>query len=219
MSRVRSPSEYELHVHTRNTETDPVYQILLNVRSRQQDYSEVARINFFSETGHIRSQLVNLFSRIEVLDENYTRGLSTEIAFRINEALMLQTSEVSVDFRVDIRRLLTERIAPDEEHEQQEEFQPDFDTDDESYNGIRRNPLSRSEISKLNKTEYAGESGEPCMICIEEFYKKEVVITLGCLHVFHSGCLLRWIEENRTCPLCRRSVVDSNKTEASSKRG
>ncbi|MCL7038180.1 hypothetical protein MKW94_024674 [Papaver nudicaule] len=217
MSRVRSPSEYELHVHIRNTETDPVYQILLNVTSGQQDYSEVARINFFSETGHIRSQLVNLFSRIEVLDEIYTRGLSTEIASWINESLSLQTAEVSVDFRVDIHRLITDRIDGDEEHEQLEEFQPDFDTDDESYNnGIRRNPVSSLEISKLNKTEYAGESGEPCMICIEEFCQKVEVIILGCRHVFHSGCLLRWMEENRTCPLCRRSIVHSNKTEASS---
>ncbi|MCL7029367.1 hypothetical protein MKW94_025523 [Papaver nudicaule] len=189
MSRVRSPSEYELHVHTRNTETDPVYQILLNVTSGQQDYSEVARINFFSETGHIMSQLVNLFSRIEV----------------------------SVDFRVDIRRLNTTSIAGEEEYQQREEFQPDFDTDDESYNGIRRSPVPRSEINKLNKIYYAGESGEPCMICIEEFCQKEEVIILGCRHVFHSGCLLRWMEENRTCPLCRRSVVDSNRTEASSK--
>lgn len=48
-----------------------------------------------------------------------------------------------------------------------------------------------------------------CPVCLHEFDKEQEVRVLPlCRHVFHRGCLDRWLEhEQFTCPLCRSSVV------------
>ncbi|KAI3947139.1 hypothetical protein MKX01_011750 [Papaver californicum] len=231
-SRIRLPSEYQLLVDTQiisDIDETIYHQIILNVRSewirhgRRGDTTEirdfpeeVIRINpFFSESDIIRSQLEILFSRSEVLNDNNTRGISTEIISREIEDRMTQTTDVSADFRVNVS-LYTESI----DQEQEEEFQQDFDTQDESYNGIRRNPAPSSEISKLKGFEYVSECGKSggCIICLEDFIDKEEVIMMRCEHRFHSACLLRWFEENSSCPLCRRSIVQNSNSKESSKQ-
>ncbi|KAI3856515.1 hypothetical protein MKW92_022521 [Papaver armeniacum] len=230
-SRIRLPCDYQIRVEPHISD-DTIYQIILTVRNECIRYGgiggtmattemryypeEVARINpFFSDSESIRSQLETLFSRSEVLDENHSRGLSTERISREIEARMAETTDDSADFRVNIC-LYTERTVD----EQEEEFQPDFDTQEDSYNGIRRNPPSSLEISKLKRFEYVSESGESdaCSICLDDFIDKEEVMLMRCGHEFHSGCLLRWFEGKSSCPLCRRSIVQTSSNEELSKQ-
>ncbi|KAI3886100.1 hypothetical protein MKW92_050865 [Papaver armeniacum] len=167
---------------------------------------EVERINlFFSDSESIRSQLETLFSR----------SLSTERISREIEARMAETTDDSADFRVNIC-LYTERTVD----EQEEEFQPDFDTQEDSYNGIRRNPPSSLEISKLKGFEYVGEweNQMHADIAWTIFIDKEEVMLMRCGHEFHSGCLLRWFEGKSSCPLCRRSIVQTSSNEELSKQ-
>ena len=51
--------------------------------------------------------------------------------------------------------------------------------------------------------------GSECPICLEEmkvgeeeFYEVKV-----CGHVFHSVCLLGWLENKRSCPICRKEII------------
>ncbi|XP_026408997.1 E3 ubiquitin ligase BIG BROTHER-related-like [Papaver somniferum] len=230
-SRIRLPSDYQLLVEP-HVSDDTICQIILNVRNQCIRYGgiggtvattemryypeEVVRINpFFSDSESIRSQLETLFSRSEVLDENHTRGLSTERISREIEAGMAEITNVSADFRVIII-LFTESTVD----EQGEEFQPDFDTQEDSYNGIRRNPPSSLEISQLKRFEYVSESGnsDACSICLDDFIDKEEVMLMRCGHEFHSGCLLRWFEGKSSCPLCRSSIVQNSNNEEVSKQ-
>ena len=54
---------------------------------------------------------------------------------------------------------------------------------------------------------------ENCSICQEEFGVKsdvnnaENVMILGCDHAFHGDCLIRWVYEENTCPLCRCKIL------------
>ena len=54
---------------------------------------------------------------------------------------------------------------------------------------------------------------EPCSICHNAIYKKNVVIT-ECSHVFHFSCIVKNIKLNPTngnkCPLCRKSFYEGN---------
>lgn len=47
--------------------------------------------------------------------------------------------------------------------------------------------------------------GPFCMICMDGFGEKDA-IRLSCSHIFHEECLLLWLNQKDTCPLCRRSV-------------
>ncbi|XP_062025645.1 uncharacterized protein LOC133741951 [Rosa rugosa] len=44
-----------------------------------------------------------------------------------------------------------------------------------------------------------------CPICMEDFDFDDGLIAtrLPCLHIFHRHCILRWLETNYKCPLCR----------------
>ncbi|URE07662.1 Zinc finger, C3HC4 type (RING finger) [Musa troglodytarum] len=51
--------------------------------------------------------------------------------------------------------------------------------------------------------------GGSCAVCLCEFEDAEEVRRLNnCRHVFHRGCIDRWLEfDQRTCPLCRTPLV------------
>ena len=51
-----------------------------------------------------------------------------------------------------------------------------------------------------------------CPICYDPMIHN-VSITLPCNHKFHSHCIRRWNETNRTCPLCREIVTNIIKEE------
>ncbi|KAI3963593.1 hypothetical protein MKW92_000170 [Papaver armeniacum] len=197
-SRIRLPCDYQLLVEPHISD-DTIYQIILTVRNECIRYGgiggtmattemryypeEVARINpFFSDSESIRTQLETMFSRSEVLDENHTRGLSTE---RISREL-------------EARMALKQPMIP----------------------RILGNPPSSLEIDEPKRFGYVGESENRmhAMICLDDFIDKEEVMLMRCGHEFHSGCLLRWFEGKSSCPLCRRSIVQTSSNEELSKQ-
>ena len=54
-------------------------------------------------------------------------------------------------------------------------------------------------------------SNEVCPVCLDEFRSGEKIAQCPCKHVFHCKCLLQWLQESNTCPMCKQKV----KTEAS----
>ena len=61
--------------------------------------------------------------------------------------------------------------------------------------------ISRDSINKYQKDEILTS----CAICLENFFKGDVISTLPCSkrHTFHSYCLEEWFNSNILCPLCR----------------
>ena len=41
-----------------------------------------------------------------------------------------------------------------------------------------------------------------CSICLNEVF----AIPMECGHVFHTKCINKWLEQNKTCPNCRCKV-------------
>lgn len=50
---------------------------------------------------------------------------------------------------------------------------------------------------------------EACPVCHEEFVAAEKVTEMPCSHCFHRSCLMRWLEKQNTCPLCRLELPNS----------
>ncbi|KAL0808411.1 hypothetical protein ABMA28_012880 [Loxostege sticticalis] len=47
---------------------------------------------------------------------------------------------------------------------------------------------------------------EECSICFDIILKDQQVTTLPCTHHFHSACIAPWLQEQQTCPNCRKAA-------------
>lgn len=64
------------------------------------------------------------------------------------------------------------------------------------------NGLTNEEISKIPVV-IDVPVGESCCICLGAVEEGDVIRQLACHHNFHQVCILKWLEANITCPLCR----------------
>ena len=50
-------------------------------------------------------------------------------------------------------------------------------------------------------------SSDECSICLEKFKVDDKIILLKCSHKYHSHCITKWFDKDKTCPICRQSPV------------
>ncbi|KAG6533872.1 hypothetical protein ZIOFF_007750 [Zingiber officinale] len=50
------------------------------------------------------------------------------------------------------------------------------------------------------------EESDSCSICLEDLGMTTPVLVMPCSHLFHPGCLKKWLERSCSCPLCRFSL-------------
>ncbi|XVF36917.1 hypothetical protein REPUB_Repub19eG0100400 [Reevesia pubescens] len=90
---------------------------------------------------------------------------------------------------------------------------------DESLSTLNFKPASRLSIQSLKRVKLGDEDGllpfkkrgrfeglssnKQCTICLGELLDGEEVVSMPCGHVYHSGCIVRWLETSNLCPLCR----------------
>jgi len=56
-----------------------------------------------------------------------------------------------------------------------------------------------------------GRHVSSCSICIDEYdVGDEYFAASKCSHIFHSDCILLWLEKHYECPVCREQLVDPN---------
>ena len=48
-----------------------------------------------------------------------------------------------------------------------------------------------------------GEQLDPCCICLSEDTR---CVQTECGHVYHRACILKWLDESTTCPICRTVI-------------
>ncbi|XP_060671017.1 uncharacterized protein LOC132800766 [Ziziphus jujuba] len=53
-----------------------------------------------------------------------------------------------------------------------------------------------------------GDNGElgGCCICLDNFSAGTELIRFGCKHLYHQNCIVKWLENQNSCPLCRRPL-------------
>ncbi|MBA0616796.1 hypothetical protein Godav_026288 [Gossypium davidsonii] len=61
---------------------------------------------------------------------------------------------------------------------------------------------------------------DSCSVCFKDFETKDEIWRLAnCRHIFHRSCLNRWMGyDQKTCPLCRLSLVPHDKEEMYNER-
>ncbi|XP_027174730.1 RING-H2 finger protein ATL57-like [Coffea eugenioides] len=61
------------------------------------------------------------------------------------------------------------------------------------------------------------EYNNECSICLALFEENErVKVIPGCMHVFHSECVDKWLQNKASCPLCRSNLCPSSSSTTAS---
>jgi len=48
---------------------------------------------------------------------------------------------------------------------------------------------------------------EECIICMDDYSENHKCSELYCGHKFHHSCILQWMNEKKTCPLCNTGFL------------
>ena len=64
-------------------------------------------------------------------------------------------------------------------------------------NKIKKNTLDYNLLKK----------DSDCSICLEPFSKDKEIIILECKHIYHTDCIVQWLNKDISCPLCRESSL------------
>uniref|UniRef100_A0A3P9I9K0 Ring finger protein 150a n=1 Tax=Oryzias latipes TaxID=8090 RepID=A0A3P9I9K0_ORYLA len=80
-------------------------------------------------------------------------------------------------------------------------------------NQRRMGDAAKKAISKLEvRTLKIGDKEiepdfENCAVCIECYKPNDVVTILPCRHAFHKHCVDPWLQDHRTCPMCKTNIL------------
>lgn len=72
-------------------------------------------------------------------------------------------------------------------------------------------PASEEALRSLERTTVSStmlrtEGRTECTICLDELKVGEQATFLPCKHWFHEECVILWLKEHNTCPICRTSI-------------
>uniref|UniRef100_A0A8C9PAC8 E3 ubiquitin-protein ligase RNF126 n=1 Tax=Spermophilus dauricus TaxID=99837 RepID=A0A8C9PAC8_SPEDA len=74
-------------------------------------------------------------------------------------------------------------------------------------------PADKEKIQALPTVPVTEEhvgSGLECPVCKDDYALGESVRQLPCNHLFHNGCIVPWLEQHDSCPVCRKSLTGQN---------
>jgi len=64
--------------------------------------------------------------------------------------------------------------------------------------------IDRLQVIMLH--EFPADYPRECCICMSDFSEGEVIVVTNCEHVFHKRCCQEWLQQARTCPVCRTDI-------------
>ena len=77
--------------------------------------------------------------------------------------------------------------------------------------GIVNRGLSKHQIKMLPQITFKNflsfNNQTNCLICQENFVEQEQLRKFNCGHIFHIECVDQWLENEKTCPTCKKSVI------------
>ncbi|KAI9168996.1 hypothetical protein LWI28_005145 [Acer negundo] len=63
---------------------------------------------------------------------------------------------------------------------------------------------------KRRRVEISSSSSENCSICLEEMEAGSYGTSMPCSHMFHGGCIVKWLKQSHYCPVCRYEMPTTN---------
>ncbi|XP_038060201.1 E3 ubiquitin-protein ligase RNF181-like isoform X2 [Patiria miniata] len=75
------------------------------------------------------------------------------------------------------------------------------------FGGERKGPpASKEVVAKLPDKMISEDEDSRCPICLVDYNAGEQCKVLPCKHDFHPRCILPWLAQTNTCPVCRHEL-------------
>ena len=71
---------------------------------------------------------------------------------------------------------------------------------------LSKNKINKIKTIKINEINIKEYNKINCSICMEQFKIKDKIMKLNCDHIFHDICLIKWLNNDNTCPNCRNCI-------------
>uniref|UniRef100_A0A3Q7J3D3 RING-type domain-containing protein n=1 Tax=Solanum lycopersicum TaxID=4081 RepID=A0A3Q7J3D3_SOLLC len=81
--------------------------------------------------------------------------------------------------------------------------------DDESNKGREKVEVSVDTVFTVKRFLDKSILDDDCVICFEKPGKEREVMCTPCSHMFHEDCIVKWLEHDNSCPICRQDILDS----------
>jgi len=72
--------------------------------------------------------------------------------------------------------------------------------------------LPQQEVTEANSEDQM----KPCPICLDNIAPGDTLMTMPCLHKFHSKCLAKWLSIRAVCPMCKYNLLSPTAPPAAS---
>ena len=72
-------------------------------------------------------------------------------------------------------------------------------------------PRWKYEPPKAGSEASRNEERTRCNICLEDFARGDNVLSLPCFHIYHEDCIVHWLKEHKTCPVCRKDCTEDER--------
>ncbi|GFP88486.1 E3 ubiquitin-protein ligase mbr2 [Phtheirospermum japonicum] len=75
-----------------------------------------------------------------------------------------------------------------------------------------------SKYLKLRICDHDDDDDETCVVCQDGLCQEEedngmMIVTLGCGHEYHVGCIKPWLRMKDFCPICKAKVLEQGVNE------
>ncbi|OWM74930.1 hypothetical protein CDL15_Pgr021281 [Punica granatum] len=162
--------------------------------------------NYFASCGALHQECLYFTERIMT----YASRIANRLHGRGHFTMMADLGHVVTEVMVDVEDGDV-FLLPGQESE------TGLDNHDFSESGLDEHnfePLSIdpgdaiSSLLKHAREEGRGLADSTCSICLNDMASDdgELLVETPCKHVFHSPCIVRWLEMSCTCPLCRYRI-------------
>lgn len=197
-------SDYMSDIFASSSESEVEYNY-----SSENDSSEAERIMTEMINSPVTSTVFSYAGRVNGYLRNFQNTATPVVRARIQDFLRSMDSTIHysnlayavADFKIELSELTGDPLT---------DF-PVFDFEGSTITK-RRSGLSDFHIASLPRRScleaenYINQPLQKCSICLSEYQIDEELISLECLHRFHSGCLESWLRKSDQCPICRKSV-------------
>jgi hypothetical protein len=113
--------------------------------------------------------------------------------------------------------LFDDMVAEDEDERSDGGYEP-WDEANDPNGDVVPSPCPQASIDSLQIIKYATvkvDDDSQCIVCCEQFKDEQLIVKLRCKHIFCQGpCILEWLKNNDSCPLCRAQVSSEDDEKA-----